>query len=104
MVDENKLSSNLTEFVHDLFIMNIYKGWREKLNNQRINRWYSLIVELDKANTPIVELKKFGTDVYSKLTYRCIPSQDYKKTGELLILFTISGSLWHSLIYFSENK
>lgn len=104
MSESDELESNLTKFSHDLFSTQQYKCWREKLSHQEKNRWYSLIVELDKSHCELNSIKGFGEEVYSSFVYRCIPSPDFKVTGENIILFNVSGKIWHSLIYFSEKN
>lgn len=104
MTDIKELSSKLTELAHDLFTVGAYRVWRESLSSHKLDRWYSLVVELDKKNIETEEVKKFGNDVYSKLVYRCVPSPNFKKTGEIMVLFNVSGWLWHSLICFSDAR
>ena len=104
MSESDELERSLTKFSHNLFSALQYKQWRENLSHQEKNRWYSLIVELDKSHCSLNAIKYFGEDIYTKLVYRCIPSPDFKSTGENIILFNFSGKIWHSLIYFYENN
>ncbi len=104
MSEVEELERNLTIFVHDLFSMHQYAQWREYLSNQETNRWYSLIVELEKSHCSLSLIKNFGEAVYSKLVYRCIPSPDFKTTGKKMFLFNLSGRIWHSLIHHSNGQ
>lgn len=104
MSEIDEIDSRLTEFTHDLFISPQYTRWRSNILNQKRDRWYSLIVELDKSNSNLDAIKGFGEDVYSKLVYRCIPCPITKALREDLVLFNVAGSIWHSLIYFSANE
>lgn len=104
MTDINGVETKLTEFTHDLFTSPIYIQWLDKLHEQKPSRWYSLIVELDKTTGSIQELKDLGESIYSKLVYRCIPTPDFKNSKEIMVLFNVSGGIWHSLIYYSKNQ
>jgi hypothetical protein len=89
--------------MHDLFLDKHYAKWKENLFEQPFERWYSLIVELDKNDASLVTLKSFNEAIYSKLVYRILPSPNYRKTGEILILFNVSGLLWHGLIHLDQE-
>lgn len=93
----------LSIFTHDLFTNSIDRDWRSNLVGQSQNRWFSLIVELEKTNGSVDRLKNFGEDIYSKLVYRCIPSPKYRKTGEIMLLFNVSDLLWTSVIFFEPK-
>ena len=99
----DEISLKLTSFVHDLFLNEESSAWLENLSSQSHDRWYSLIVELDRACCPIEKIKEFKEGIYSKFVYRCIPSPGFKTSGEMMILFNISGWVWHSLIFYTPN-
>ena len=104
MIDNTKeVALSLTELAHDIFSNLIYKGWRDNLNIQDRDRWFSLIVELDKSGCSVEVFKDFSSDIKSNLVYRCMPAPNYKRSGEVMILFNVSGWTWHSLINFKQN-
>ena len=101
MPEEDGLEPRLTSFAHDLFTLRKYESWTRALAHQKVDRWYSLIVELDRSQCDLEPIKGLGEDVYSKLVYRRIPSATFKASGEHLVLFCWADRLWHSLIYLS---
>ena len=104
MFDIDDFTPKLKIFTHNLFTKPLYGESRGQLCEQKTNRWYSLIAELDKATGSIEELTEFGDDIYMKFVYRCIPTPDFKNSREIMVLFNVSGWMWHSLIYFQKNK
>ena len=102
-IKQNKLNQQLTSIAHELFTDKQFKKWVRELANQKKHRWYSLIVELDKNDCPIDSLKKLDESIYSKFVYQCIPSPDFNLNRETIILFNVSGYIWHSLIYYKST-
>ncbi len=101
MAHSNELTLEVTAFTKDILTSPSHKKWRDGLSKQKRNRWYTLVVELDKADCPIEKLTEFGEDIFSVLVYRCIPAPNYNDTGELLVLFHLADWIWHSLIYYT---
>ena len=93
------LESELTEYVHELFISQSYVSWVDSLPHLEKGRWYSLIVELDKAECELEKIKEFEAEVSSKFVFSCLKAPYFKKTGELMIVFNIAGFLWSSVVY-----
>jgi len=104
MNGKHKVEDKLTRFVHDIFLDLEYKSWRNKLFNFELDRWYSLIVELDKSQVALSRVKEFNESIYSKLVFRCIRSPNWKNTGEIMIIFNVSGMIWSSLVFQTPKK
>lgn len=103
MNDKYCIEDKLTHFIHDVFLNLEYKSWRNKLFNFEVDRWYSLIVELDKSQVDLNHIKEFDEGIYSKLVYRCIRSPNWKNTGEIMIVFNVSGMIWSSIVFQTPN-
>ncbi len=95
------ITDELTEFVRDLFTESKYEEWRNVLYEQRRDRWYSLIVGLDRHDAPLDRIRSFGEQVYSKTVFQCIEAPDFKSSNELVIVFKVSGWIWSSVVNFS---
>ncbi len=91
--------AKLTEMAHDLFTEPCFDCWVSELIHQPSDRWRSLIVELDKSGCPINKLLGFDETVRSKLVYRCMQSPDFRRSGEIMVIFSVAGWTWHSLIF-----
>ncbi|PCJ11406.1 MAG: hypothetical protein COB04_19170 [Gammaproteobacteria bacterium] len=63
-----------------------------------------MIASLHRALAPLDEIKGFGEQVYSKLVFSYMPAPDYKASGMLMILFTVSEGLWHSVIWHCPER
>jgi hypothetical protein len=94
----------LSTFIHDLFLKNEYLIWRKNIKSFNPGKWHSLIVELDKYGAPLEKIKGFGEATFSKLVFSYIESPDYKDSQMLMIQFTVSGSMWHSLIWHCPER
>ncbi len=99
MDDTENFEEQLTEFVHDLFIDNDYLKWRKNLKGYSASSWHSLIVKLDELDIPLTKLKSFGEATFSKLVFSYIKAPDYETSQMLMVQFTVSGGMWHSLIW-----
>lgn len=104
MNNDVKIEVELTNYVHNLFLESHYADWRDKLFEQLDERWYSLVVELSKNKVPTNNIKQLGEEIYSKFVYRCIPSPNYRRTGEILVLFNVVGLIWHGLINLATEE
>lgn len=99
-MNESKiLEEELTSFTHDLFLDNSFIDWRIGLIDITDGKWRSLIKNLSLHSAPIKDLKKFDENIYSKLVFNCVKAPDFISSKEVMIVFTISGSFWHSLIW-----
>lgn len=96
MTKEEK--DQLTTFTHDLFMKTEYRDWVKAIPDYERNRWYSVIVELDRVGAPVDRLKTFGQAIYSAYVLRCFESPRAKSDGELKILFCHADAHWNSLV------
>ena len=103
MNENHTIEEKLTNFIHNVFLESEYRNWRNNLFNFELDRWYSLIVELDKSQVALNRIKEFDKGVYSKLVFRCIRSPNWKNTGEIMIIFNVSGMIWSSLVFQSPK-
>ena len=94
----------ISTFVHDLFLNNEYLAWRKSIKSFTPGKWHSLIVKLEKYEAPLERIKGFGETTFSKLVFSYIESPDYKESQMLMIQFTITGSMWHSLIWHCPER
>ncbi len=94
----------LTTFIHDLFLEREYLLWRKHLKEFSPGKWHSLIVKLDKYGSSLERIKSFGVTTYSKLVYSYIEAPDYKESKMLMIQFTVSGSMWNSLVWHCPER
>ena len=95
----DKLEEELISFTHDIFLENEYINWRINLASITDGKWYSLISSLSDNGAPISSLQVFGDTIYSKLVFNCVKSPDFRTSRQVMVSFTISGSLWHSVIW-----
>lgn len=99
-----KPEEELNSFIHDLFLNTEYIYWRRRLKEYSPSRWHSLAVELSKLDIPIESLLRLGKSVYSKLVYNWIEAPDYRESEMLMIQFTVSGSMWHTLVWHCHER
>lgn len=99
MEEVEGLKEELTAYIHDLFLDNKFLEWRKGLKQYSEGEWHSLIVKLSNANAPIDRLRNFGQQTYSKLVFNYVKAPDYQESKLLMVQFTVSGSLWHSLVW-----
>jgi hypothetical protein len=104
MDDTEKFEEELTEFIHDIFLNTEYLNWRVNLKNYSANNWHSLIVELDQLGLPLTKLKSFGESTFSKLVFSYTKAPDYKTSQMLMVQFTVSGSIWHSVVWHCPER
>ena len=104
MERNEEFEEDLTGFIRDLFLDTEYLVWRKGLNRYETNKWHSLIVKLDEAGSPIDRLKSFGVQTYSKLVFSYIQAPDYRESQMLMVQFTVSGSMWHSLVWHCPDR
>lgn len=104
MESNEEFEEELTGFIHDLFLDTEYLEWRKGLKQYGSNKWYSLMVKLDEIGAPIKRLKSFGVETYSKLVFSYIQAPDYRETQMLMVQFTVSGSMWHSLVWHCPER
>ena len=101
-VEEFELELNT--FTHDLFLENGYLEWRKNLKNNEPCKWHSLIASLDKYGAPLEKIKNFGEQNYSKLVFSYIEAPDYQSSKMLMVQFTISESMWNSLVWHCPER
>jgi len=94
----------LAAFIHDLFLDAEYLEWRKGLKQYDSTKWHSLIAKLDEQGAPIEHLKSFGVQTYSKLVFSYIQAPDYRESQMLMVQFTVSGSMWHSLVWHCPER
>tara|TARA_R110002051_G_scaffold320892_2_gene407184 strand:- start:1554 stop:1877 length:324 start_codon:yes stop_codon:yes gene_type:complete len=104
MDDTEKFEEELTTFIHDLFLNTEYLNWRKNLKSYSANSWHSLIVKFDELGLPLTRLKSFGEPTFSKLVFSYIKAPDYKSSQMLMVQFTVSGSMWHSLVWHCPER
>lgn len=104
MESKEEFEEELTGFIHDLFLDTEYLEWRKGLKQYESNKWHSLIVKLDEIGSPIDRLKSFGVETYSKLVFSYIQAPDYRESQMLMVQFTVSGSMWHSLVWHCPER
>lgn len=88
----------LTALTHDLFVNVEFRDWVNAIPGFERNRWYSVIVELDRVGAPVGRLKTLGRAIYSAYVFRCFESPRAKSTGELKILFCHADEFWNCLV------
>ncbi|MCL2913077.1 hypothetical protein L2725_04655 [Shewanella corallii] len=99
MDEVEEFEEELTSYIHDLFLGNEFLEWRNGLEQYSEGQWHCLIVKLSDADAPIDRLRDFGEQTYSKLVFNYVKAPDYKESKTLMVQFTVSGSLWHSLVW-----
>ena len=99
-----RLKRELTEFTHDLFLKKEYIEWRSGLLKLADGKWRSLIASLAKSGASVDTLAAFGEHNYSKFVFNCVKAPDFRNSRQVMVLFTISGGLWHSLIWHAPEK
>lgn len=104
MSDIEKLEKELSTFIHDLFLNPEYIDWRKDLKSSMEGEWHSLVVSLDSHGAPLKEISKFGETIVSKLVFNYVKAPDYKMSQMLMVQFTVSGGMWHSLIWHCPER
>jgi hypothetical protein len=94
----------LSEFIHDLFMKKAYLKWRKNLKANEESVWHSLIASLAKNDAPLEKIKSFGENIYPKLVFNYVKAPDFKDSQMLMIQFTVSGTMWHSLIWHCPER
>jgi len=104
MSDWEEAEEELSTFIHDLFLNNEYLEWRKDLKSASEGKWHSLVVSLDKHGAPLEEIAKFGEGIVSKLVFNYVKAPDYRESRMLMIQFTVSGGMWHSLMWHCPER
>jgi hypothetical protein len=104
MDTEDTTEELLTSFTHDLFLNNEYLNWRKNIKSNTEGEWHSLILSLCKNEAPLEKVKSFGEGIYSKLVFNYVKAPDYRKSKMLMIQFTISESMWCSLVWHCPER
>jgi hypothetical protein len=104
MDDTAIFEEELTEFIHDIFLNAEYINWQKNLNNYSADIWHSLIDKLDELGVPLTKLKSFGECTFSKLVFSYTKAPDYASTQMLMVQFTVSGSIWHSMVWHCPER
>tara|TARA_B100000768_G_scaffold180296_1_gene199862 strand:+ start:1819 stop:2136 length:318 start_codon:yes stop_codon:yes gene_type:complete len=104
MDESEEFEEELTTFIHDLFLNTEYLNWRKNFNDVSANHWHSLIVKMDELGLPLTRLKSFGEPIFSKLVFSYTKAPDYKTSQMLMVQFTVSGGMWHSLVWHCPER
>ena len=104
MSDWEETEEELSTFIHDLFLNKEYLEWRRSLKSFEEGKWHSLIVSLKNQGVPLAEILKFGENIFSKLVFNYIKAPDYRQSQMLIVLFTVSGGMWRSLIWHCPER
>ena len=104
MSDRKETEKALSVFVHDLFLKNQYIEWRKNLKSSQEGKWHSLVVSLNRCGAPLEELMDFGESIFSRLVFNYVKAPDYRESQMLMINFTVSGGLWHSLVWHCPER
>lgn len=104
MSDWKETEEELSTFVHELFLSNNYIEWRKNLKSSQEGKWHSLVVSLDSHGAPLEEIRKFSESIVSRLVFNYVKAPDYKESKILMIQFTVSGDMWHSLIWHCPER
>lgn len=104
MAETGKIKNELTTFVHDLFLNLEYIEWRKNLKSYEAGKWHSLIVKLHKIGAPVDRLEDFGESIFSKMVFNYVEAPDYRKSQMLMVQFTISESMWHSVVWHCPER
>ncbi|GAB7529184.1 hypothetical protein PS3A_15930 [Pseudomonas sp. 3A(2025)] len=101
---EEQTEEELENCINDLFLRREYLGWRRGLKSFSQGRWHRLIECLAKSKVPSDEFLAFGPDIYSKLVFSYIEAPDYEESRMLMVQFTVSGSMWHWLVWHCPER
>ena len=104
MKNTETTKEELTTFIHDLFLNKEYLEWRKGLKSATANEWHSLIANLHRMGAPLERIRGFGENIYSKLVFSYTKAPDYKKSKLLMVQFTVSESIWHSIIWHCPER
>ena len=99
-----EIEEELTSYTHDLFLNSEYMAWRKEIRSAPEGKWHSLVASLAKLNSPIDQALSFGEDIYSKLVFNYTEAPDYKISQMLMVQFTVSGSMWHSIVWHCPER
>jgi len=99
MNDIEQTEEELTACIHDIFLDKESLEWRRNLKTSTEGVWHSLVANLNKHNAPVDNIISFGENISSKLVFNYVTAPDYKISKMLMIQFTVSGSVWHSIIW-----
>lgn len=94
-----EFEEELKTYIHDLFLNLEYKAWRMNLENYEAGKWHSLIAKLHKIGAPVERLEEFGESIFSKLVFNYVKAPDYRKSKMLMVQFTVSESMFHSVVW-----
>lgn len=100
----NTTEEELSSYIHDLFLSKEYISWRKDINSVTEGKWHSLIASLARHNAPTDKALSFGENIYSRLVFSYTKAPDYKTSQMLMVLFTVSGSMWHSLVWHCPER
>jgi hypothetical protein len=101
---EDETEEELTTCIHDLFLNQEYLYWRRRLKSFSEDRWHPLIECLASCNAPVDEFLAFGRSIYPKLVFSYTEAPDYAESQMLMVQFTVSGSMWHCLVWHCPER
>ena len=99
-----EIEEELTSYTHDLFLNSEYMEWRKQIRTEPEGKWHSLVASLAKRNSPIGQALSFGEEISSKLVFNYTEAPDYKTSQMLMVQFTVSGSMWHSIVWHCPER
>ena len=99
-----EIEEELSNYVHDLFLNREYISWRKDIKSASEGKWHALIPSLLTYNAPIDQVLSFGEEISSKLVFNYTTAPDYKTSQMLMVQFTISGSMWHCIVWYCPER
>jgi hypothetical protein len=101
---DGQTEEELTNCINDLFLNREYLGWRRELKSFSEGSWHLLIEGLVSCNASSDKFLAFGPRIYSKLVFSYTEAPDYAKSQMLMVQFTVSGSMWHCLVWHCPER
>lgn len=101
---EDQTEEELTNCINDLFLNREYLGWTRELKTFSGDKWHLLIECLASCNARSDEFLAFGPRIYSKLVFSYTEAPDYAESQMLMVQFTVSGSMWHCLVWHCPER
>ncbi len=99
-----EIEEELSNYVHDLFLNREYTNWRKDIKSASEGKWHSLVSSLAMHSAPIDQALSFGEEISSKLVFNYTKAPDYKASQMLMVQFTISGSMWYSIVWHCPER
>lgn len=100
----NQTEQALTTCIHELFLDNAFLDWRKALKAFSSDNWHSLLTSLADYHAPTDGFLAFGEGVFSKLVFNYTSAPDFEASGMLMVQFTVSGSMWHTVVWHCPER